>query len=147
MDRIHALWLTLVGVACAFACTSGNDRSEHRTDLDQESLTNTVMRERTMLPDMYADAYFPRHLVDRCKGILVEMCHEIEKQRPADLDGLYAITHRATERLNGMQAAFEESESEIETGARGSFGAEFYFIAKTYGYEADMEELIAPREW
>ncbi|MBP6390805.1 MAG: hypothetical protein KA175_10635 [Flavobacteriales bacterium] len=115
--------------------------------MGQSTLTNKVMRDREILADMYADEYFPRHLVDECKAILVQVCHRIETEQPKDLDALYVITHEATERLNGLQGAFEENDSELETGAREALGEEFDVIAKAYGFEADVEELIAPREW
>ena len=35
----------------------------------------------------------------------------------------------------------------VETGAREAIGGDFDFIAKTYGYNADIEELIATRNW
>lgn len=115
--------------------------------MDQALLQNPVMRSRKILADMYADEYFPNHLVDECKGIMLQVCHRIEMEKPSDLDALYAITHEATERLNGLQEAFEENDSELETGAREALGEEFDVIAKAYGFEADVEELIAPREW
>ena len=33
------------------------------------------------------------------------------------------------------------------TAARECIASEFYNIATAYGFEADIEELIAPREW
>lgn len=115
--------------------------------MDQMSLINTAVRDRAMLVDMYADDYFPKHLVDECKGILVSMCHRIETEKPADLPALYTITHDATELLNQLQPAFEENDSELETGAREALGEEFDVIARAYGFDADVEEMMAPREW
>lgn len=117
------------------------------SSMDQKDLKNALMRERNMLADMYADDYFPPHLVDQCKAVLVGMCHRIETEDPKDLEGLYAITHEATERLNALQAVFEEHGSELETGAREALGEEFMMIAEAYGFDADVEEMIAPREW
>ena len=45
------------------------------------------------------------------------------------------------------QNEFFENNSEIETGARECLAMDFEFVAKTYGYDADIEELIATREW
>ncbi len=115
--------------------------------MSQTTLQNQVMRDRVILADMYADEYFPKHLVDECKAVMLEVCHRIEAEEPKDLNALYAITHAATERLNGLQEAFEENGSELETGAREALGEEFDVIAKAYGYDADVEEMIAPREW
>jgi hypothetical protein len=115
--------------------------------MEQSSLTNPALRDRAFLADMYADDFYPTHLVDACKKILIDMCHRIETEQPKDLEGLYAITQQATMQLNDLQAGFEASGSEMETGAREALGAEFDAIAKAYGFDADVEELIAPREW
>jgi hypothetical protein len=130
----------LFSVIFIFGCSTS-------ATMDQSSLTNPAVRDRALLADMYADDYYPTHLVDACRMILVDMCHRIEAGQPKDLEGLYAITHQATMQLNELQAEFEASGSEMETGARETLGAEFDAIAKAYGFDADAEELIAPREW
>lgn len=132
-----ALPFTVVMITCSIRPGS----------MDQSGLHNQLMRDRVMLSAMYADDYYPKYLVDECKGIMLQLCHRIESEKPKDLDALYAMTHEATERLNGLQEAFEENDSELETGAREALGEEFAVIAKAYGFEADVEEMIAPREW
>lgn len=57
------------------------------------------------------------------------------------------MTHSATDKLNDLQDEFFENNSEIETGARECLGADFEFISKAYGFDADIEELIATRDW
>lgn len=43
---------------------------------------------------------------------------------------------------------FLHADSELETAAREILGEEFAFIASAYGFdEADVEELIATRDW
>lgn len=115
--------------------------------MDQQQLKNEAARRHVFLADMYADDYFPKYLVDQGRDILLELCHTLETQPPKGLDELYVHTHRATERFNALQEAFEEADSELETAARESIGMDFAFIAEAYGFEADVEELIAPREW
>ncbi len=90
---------------------------------------------------------FPDFLVDKGKIILIELCAQIEEQAPKKLDDLYALTHRATELFNDLQEEFDENDSEIETVARECIGADFNFIATAYGFQADIEELIATRDW
>jgi len=46
-----------------------------------------------------------------------------------------------------LQEEFYENDSEIETAARECIAMDFEFIAKSYGFEADSEELIATRDW
>jgi len=96
---------------------------------------------------MYDDSYFPTRLVDKGKAILLRLCEAIEADKPTDLDALYALTHAATEEFNELQEEFDDSGSEIETAARECIAGDFAFIANAYGFDADIEELIAPREW
>jgi len=102
----------------------------------------------SFLAEMYRDDYYPDHAVDLGRAILVRMCDRIEAAQPADLRALYAITHAATEEFNELEAVFDEAGSEIETVAREAIGADFHFVAVAYGFaDADIEELIATREW
>jgi hypothetical protein len=97
---------------------------------------------------MYSDGYFPDHIVDRGKAILLGLCERIETEQPGDLAALYALTDVATEQFNALQADFEAAESEIETVAREVIAGDFQFIALAYGFaDADVEELIAERDW
>lgn len=96
---------------------------------------------------MYDDYYFPNHLVDKGKSILVNLCFEIETKQPKTLQDLYTLTHLATEKFNDLQEEFYENDSEIETAARESIAEDFEFIANSYGFDADIEELIATRDW
>ena len=75
------------------------------------------------------------------------LCGEIESEKPDDLDQLYVLTHRATNRFNDLQEEFAENGSELETAAREAIAMDFDFIAKAYGFDADVEELIATRDW
>ncbi len=113
----------------------------------QEELENATVKKHIFLKEMYEDAYFPNKLVDRGKAILVGLRFEIEQQQPQSLDSLYELTHAATDKFNDLEEAFEEADSEIETGARECIAQDFEFVAKAYGFEADIEELIATREW
>ena len=112
------------------------------------SIQNSIILSHSFLADMYQDSYFPKHLVDQLRDILLDLCQQIEAQKPRDLDALYVFTHAATEKINMLQEAFDEAESEIETAARESIGSDIYFIAQSYGFfDADQEELISPRDW
>ena len=96
---------------------------------------------------MQEDDYFPPALVEKGRQILVKLCEEIESRSPQILEALYALTHAATDEFNALAEKFEENGSEIETAARENIGADFAYIAKAYGFDADVEELIATREW
>ena len=112
------------------------------------SLSNPKMAAYRFLAEMYDDAYFPDALVKKGEDILVELCQQIEQQKPATLEQLYQLTHVATDRFNDLAAEFEEQDSEIETAARECIAADFEAIAHAYGFEdADTEELIATRDW
>ncbi len=101
----------------------------------------------SFLSDMQKDSYFPTAQVKKGKAILLKLCETIEMKKPSSLEQLYTLTHAATEEFNLLGEEFEENGSELETAARENIGADFEFIAKTYGFEADIEELIATREW
>ncbi|MCB2410298.1 DUF5713 family protein [Hymenobacter lucidus] len=113
----------------------------------QAQLQNEAARTYSFLAEMYQDSYFPNNLVDKGKAILVALCFDIEQQQPKDLEELYALTHAATEEFNDLQEEFWEANSEIETAARDCIAVDFDFVAKAYGFEADMEELTATRDW
>ena len=99
------------------------------------------------LKDMFEDDYFPRHLVEKGQNILIRLCEEIEDQKPKSDTDLLLLTHAATEEFNELAEEFADNDSEIETLARDTIGADFEFIAKTYGFDVDAEELIGPRDW
>ncbi|WP_125723789.1 DUF5713 family protein [Flavobacterium ustbae] len=105
------------------------------------------MKDYSFLKNMYADSYFPKFLVDKVKTVLIDLCFDIEKTSPKNIEEFYALTHSATKKINELQDDFFENDSEIETNARESIGQDFNIIAKSYGFNADTEEIIAPREW
>ncbi|MFD0374517.1 DUF5713 family protein [Streptomyces sp. NPDC127112] len=97
---------------------------------------------------MYDDPYFPDHLVNQGKTILVRLCERVEADWPPDLQGLYALTQAATEEFNLLDRDFVAVGSGIETAAREWICDEFCFVAPVYGFiEADAEELTAGRDW
>lgn len=111
------------------------------------ALMNERVSGHTFLSAMLSDNYFPADLVRKGQQILVGLCEKIEAEQPTHLEHLYALTHAATEEFNALAHEFEDQGSEIETVARESIGAAFDYIARAYGFEADCEELIAPRDW
>lgn len=129
------------------SCNSGKSQNKSVKMIDQNKLSNSEVRKFQFLDCMYKDSYFPEFLVDKCKNILVNLCTDIEKIKPKNLNELYKLTHKATLEINDLQDEFYEQDSEIETGARECLGSNFEFISRTYGFDADIEELIATRDW
>ena len=111
------------------------------------TIQNPKILSHPFLQEMERDAYFPKAQVAKGQAILRKLCESIEASKPQSLEQLYALTHAATEEFNELGEEFEEHGSEIETVARDCIGGDFEFIATSYGFEADTEELIAPREW
>ncbi|WP_455361410.1 DUF5713 family protein [Streptomyces sp. SYSU K21746] len=112
------------------------------------AITNQQVAGHAFLRQLYADAYFPDHVVDKGRAILLRLCERIEAEWPSDLGSLYALTQAATEEFNLLEAEFEAAGSEIETVAREEIAEDFWFVASTYGFtDADVEELIATRDW
>ncbi|MGW0796457.1 DUF5713 family protein [Streptomyces sp. NPDC002692] len=111
-------------------------------------ITTPQVAEHAFLRRLHADGYFPDDVVDKGRAILLRLCERIEAERPADLAALYVLTQAATDEFNLLQEEFEAAESEIETVAREEIAEDFWFIASTYGFtDADVEELIATRDW
>ena len=113
----------------------------------QTEIKNEKLKTYPFLEGMYEDSYFPIFLVDKCKDILVQLSLKVEEKQPENLESLYQLTHAATNKFNDLEDEFFENESEIETAAREVIAEDFDFISKAFGYEADIEELIATREW
>ncbi|MEV5707546.1 DUF5713 family protein [Actinoallomurus sp. NPDC052274] len=112
------------------------------------SLTNSQVAGHGFLRGMYEDPYFPDHVVDEGKTILLRLCERIEAERPSNLAALYELTEAATKQFNALEAEFEAAGSEIETVAREVIAEDFWFVASAYGFpEADMEQLVAARDW
>ncbi|MET7769433.1 DUF5713 family protein [Nocardia sp. NPDC005366] len=111
-------------------------------------ISNQQVTTHHFLRLLYEDDFYPDHVVDRGRAILLRLCERIEAARPADLAALYVLTQAATEEFNALEAEFDSAGSEIETVAREAIGEDFWFVARAYGFQdADTEELIATREW
>ncbi|MET9657774.1 DUF5713 family protein [Streptomyces sp. NPDC006510] len=111
-------------------------------------ITNQHVNEHAFLQQLYADPYFPDHVLDKGRTILLKLCERIEAEQPEDLSALYVLTEAATEQFNLLEAEFEAAGSEIETVAREEIGEDFWFVASAYGFpDADAEKLIAARDW
>ncbi len=113
----------------------------------QMDLKNEKVKAHSFLKEMYEDQYFPNTIVDKGKTILINLCAKIENEKPNTLQELYKLSHKATDEFNDLQEEFYENDSEIETAARECIAMDFEFIAKAYGFNADVEELIATRDW
>jgi len=111
------------------------------------TLKNEKMASYEFLKEMYLDGYFPNFLVDKGKKILIDLCAKIESKKPVSNDELFTLTHSATDLFNDLQEEFEENESEFETAARESIGENFDNIVKAYGFDVDIEDVIATRDW
>lgn len=111
------------------------------------AIENPSVRNHSFLTDMVRDAYFPPALVEKGKQIFVRLCERIEAERPTEVAAVLALTHAATEEWNQLDEEFVEHDSELETVARESIAADFDFLLKAYGYQIDIEDAIAPREW
>ncbi|MFJ4681808.1 DUF5713 family protein [Streptomyces sp. NPDC088789] len=111
-------------------------------------ITHAQVAGRAFLEAMSKDTSYPAGPVGRGRDILVRLCERIEAERPADLAALYALTHAATEEFNALQEEFWSAGSEIDTMARDTIATDFELIARAYGFaDADLEELVGPRDW
>lgn len=118
--------------------------------LSKDILNNQALKSHDFLAEMYEDEYYPNHLVAQIEQILLEMCIQIEANKPTTIEELCQYTHPAVEKINDLQEVFDEHGSELETVARECMGEAFDFIATAYGFELtgdDLEAIIAPRDW
>ena len=106
----------------------------------------TKLSDYPFLKQMKEDDYFPNHLVDKGASILLSLCVEIEAKKPNG-EEVYQLTHSAAEQFNDLQEEFLENGSEFDTIAREIIAEDFEYILEAYGYESDIEEAIAPRDW
>ena len=133
--------LMIVLISC------GGKRSYTLQEVKSLNISNSEVLNYPILDCMYEDDYFPDIMVDKCKLVLLNLCFQIEVNQPGNLEELYVLTHTATRYINDLEDEFFANGSEIETVARECLGADIYFISKAYGFDADVEELIAPRRW
>ncbi|MFF4542489.1 DUF5713 family protein [Streptomyces aureus] len=111
-------------------------------------ITNQQVAGHAFLQPMYDDPYFPDHVIDEGKAILLRLCEANETRKPSDLETLYELTQAATEEFNLLDREFVAAGSGIETAARDWICDEFCFIASAYGFtDADSEVLAAGRDW
>ncbi|MFI6502419.1 DUF5713 family protein [Nonomuraea typhae] len=111
-------------------------------------ISNPQITAHSFLKSMDNDGYYPQPVVDKGKAVLLRLCARIEQDPPQDFAALCVLTHAATEEFNALQEEFHAAGSEIETVAREAIAEEFWFVASAYGFaDADVEEMIAPRDW
>ncbi|WP_299771877.1 DUF5713 family protein [uncultured Pseudoteredinibacter sp.] len=110
-------------------------------------LSNTKINEYKFLEEMYNDSYFPNHLVDKGRNILLKLCLSIEKEKPSTTEDVYILTRKATIEFNELANEFGNANSEIETAARENIARDIGFILNAYNYEFNIESAISTREW
>ena len=111
------------------------------------AITNDKLKNYPFLKGMYTDGYFPDFLVDKGVQILVRLCEAIETQQPKDVESLLVLTHAATNEFNLLAEEFVANDSDFETEAREITGADFDYIVKAYGFNVNVEDVIATRDW
>jgi len=138
MKQLLVCIISILFIAVAAVSSSG--------EAAQQPKNKTVLAYH-FLAEMYQDTYFPNNLVDKGKSILLNLCSEIEATKPKSNVDVYVLTHKATVAFNVLAMEFDENGSEIETAAREAIASDMSFILTAYGFKADLEEAIAPRDW
>ncbi|AZS50387.1 hypothetical protein DM558_06180 [Entomomonas moraniae] len=98
------------------------------------------------LKDMMDDAYYPPHLVEKLKNLLVELVHFLEPENKTN-DEIQVKCDEVTEAINSLQDEFWENGSEIETVARESICETIFCILKYFDIDIDSEEATRQRDW
>jgi hypothetical protein len=109
-------------------------------------IENEKVREHVFLQAMLADRYFPKHLVGKGQDLLRLLAERIEREAPEG-EAVYQLTRSTAQAFNELQEEFLAAGSEIETAARDAIGGDVEFILQAYGYDVDIEEAIANRDW
>jgi hypothetical protein len=141
------LFFILFSMACNPGQKNHSGSTSTTTPKTNMNIQNKNLKDYKFLEGMYGDEYFPKFLVDKGKQILINLCLQIEQENPKTLKDLYVLTQASTEEFNALEDDFMENGSEIETAARECIAVDFEYIAKAYGFNPDIEELIATRNW
>jgi hypothetical protein len=107
---------------------------------------NDQVGEHVFLRAMLVDRYFPKHLVAKAQDLLCLLAERIESEAPQG-KAVYELTRATAQAFNELQEEFLAAGSEIETVARDAIGGDVEFILQAYGYDVDIEEAIANRDW
>lgn len=111
-------------------------------------IQNETMADYPLVEEMVADDYYPDHLVEKIRGLLVALCVEIETREPSTEDELLELTHAMTEAINALNEEFWAADSDLETVAREDIARTVMAILDAYGWaDVDIEDAIAPRDW
>ena len=68
-------------------------------------ISNEQVTAHPFLSALYRSTYYPDHVVDRGRAVLLALCERIEAERPAGLAALYALTHAYTIAIHKAQGA------------------------------------------
>ena len=99
-----------------------------------------------LLDEMYQDGYYPNFLVDKVKNELQKIIDLLETGE-TDTEVIQQTLDEAVRGINGLQEAFEENDSDIETMARECIGAAVIYILAWFDIPIDVEEAIRERDW
>ncbi len=139
--------LIFLPVLIFLTCCNSGVKENKASVPEIQGIKNEEIRTHVFLEPMQRDTYYPPFLVDKGKNILIGLCSNIELKKPQNTTQLLELTHKATQQFNELNNEFMLHQSEIETVAREAIAADIDFISKTYGFKADIEELISNRDW
>lgn len=104
------------------------------------------MKQINYLTSMYADSYYPKHLVDQIKAFIEQVVEYLE-QGPHAEEEIQAKLDQMTLAINDLQDEFYEQNSELETVARDSIAETVIEILQAYDLQIDIEEALRERDW
>lgn len=110
------------------------------------TLTNKRVHEHGFLAAMLNDSHYPAELVRAGQGLIFALAERIERRQPVG-DAIYVLTHETTCQFNELQKTFRERGSDIETTARDAITEDIEFVLEAYGYDVDLDQALATREW
>jgi len=105
-----------------------------------------MIKQINYLTSMYADSYYPKHLVDQIKAFIEQVVEYLEQGSRAE-EEIQAKLDQMTLAINDLQDAFYEQNSELETVARDSIAETIIEILQIYDLQIDIEEALRERDW
>ncbi len=139
--------LLIFSLLCSLYACQVSTKQDGEIAASISDIKNDSIKQYHFLEPMYHDPFFPKPLVDEGKDILINLCFKIETQQPKNTKEFLVLTQEATEAFNQLDAKFMSQGSELETVAREAIAVDMEFIAKSYGFNENIETLIENREW
>ncbi|MDR2006042.1 MAG: DUF5713 family protein [Acidaminococcales bacterium] len=111
-----------------------------------EGILEKFNEDHFLLEEMYADAYYPKFLVDKLRFVILDFVDYLSdnfrsrEEIQEKLDEMNAM-------IGNLREEFRENGSEFETVARACVAADIEYILKYFSVGIEPEEALRARDW